>query len=348
VALAWWLEAPVWLGGSLAITAVAVVDELLLPLKGGWRVPVALGFVWIAIALAAVPLRAGRWVPAAGAATQVALLGFFTGTVALYAARHGVPASIVRAGVLTCALYSVPVLAILLVVPGELSSLTGFIDALASVLAVYGRWSGLVGGLAAGAFLWVLLANGLTWIMGSSRTLVAAGLDGVGPGALARISARTGTPVQATVAGGVVATATASAAFALAGNDNARYFSVVLALAISLLALGNLVVFAALPRLRRTHSRLPRAFRVPGGGLGAWTVSGLAAAWSALALLAVLWPGLGTADPDAHLPEGFAGDRAGFLLAELVPLAAVVGFAAVFAYRGRRLDTLTPGGEEGT
>jgi hypothetical protein len=62
----------------------------------------------------------------------------------------------------------------------------------------------------------------------------------------------------------------------------------------------------------------------------------------------VLWPGLATADPDAHLPEGFVGDRAGFLLAELIPLGAVVGLAAVFAHRGRRLDTLAPGGEEGT
>jgi hypothetical protein len=55
------------------------------------------------------PLRAGKRVPLAGAAAQVALLGFFTLTVALYA---------------------VPVLAIVLVVPADrLTGLTGFIDA---------------------------------------------------------------------------------------------------------------------------------------------------------------------------------------------------------------------------
>jgi amino acid transporter len=375
VALTWWLETPVWVGGSVAITAVAVVDRLVAPLTGGWRVLVALGVVWAATALAAVPLRAGRRVLLAGAVTQVALLGFFTATVALYAARHGVrapaagalmptwavflavapvlvysflgfdlpstaaeelrdprrdvPASIVRAGVLTCALYCVPVLAIVLVVPaGELTSLTGFIDALAGVLHVYGRWSGPVGTLVAAAFVWVLVANGLTWIMGSSRTVAAAGRDGAAPGALARVSARTGTPLRATVTCGVIATAACAAAFAVAGGDNARYFSVMLALAISLLALANLLLFPALPRLRRTHPQLPRPFRVPGGGIGAWTASGLATGWSALALLAVLWP--------PHLPDGFAGDRAGFLLTELVPLTVVVAVAAVFAHRSRR------------
>jgi glutamate:GABA antiporter len=207
VALTWWLETPVWVGGSLAITAVAVFDRLLAPLAGGWRVLAALGFIWTATALAVVPLRTGKRVPLAGAVTQVSLLGFFTATVVLFAAQHGVrglaagalvptwavlvvvgpvlvycflgfelpstaaeelrdpqrdvPASIVRAGVLTCALYGVPVLAIVLVVPaGQLSSLTGFIDALASVLVVYGPWSGLVGALAAGAFIWCCSPTG--------------------------------------------------------------------------------------------------------------------------------------------------------------------------------------------
>lgn len=52
--------------------------------------------------------------------------------------------------------------------------------------------------------------------------------------------------------------------------------------------------------------------------------------------MASLWPGLAAANPDAHLPEGFGGNRLGFLLAELLPLAAVVAAAAVFARGGRR------------
>jgi hypothetical protein len=68
----------------------------------------------------------------------------------------------------------------------------------------------------------------------------------------------------------------------------------------------------------------------------------LAAGWSALALVASLWPGLGAADPDAHLPAGFAGDRPGFVLAALLPLVAVLQAAALFARRdqGERLEPI--------
>jgi amino acid transporter len=59
--------------------------------------------------------------------------------------------------------------------------------------------------------------------MASSRSQAAASLDGAGPPALGRISARTGTPVPATLAGGLVATTLA--AFGVAGGDNSRYFS---------------------------------------------------------------------------------------------------------------------------
>jgi arginine/lysine/ornithine decarboxylase/amino acid transporter len=379
VALAYFLEPPVWVGGSLAITCVAVIDRLVLPLEGVWRVPVALAFVWTTVALAAAPLRAGKRVPLAGAATQVGLLVVFTATVAAYAAGHGVhapaigalapsravfalvapvlvynflgfelpsaageelrdpardvPASIVRAGVLTCALYAVPVLAVVLVVPADrLTGLTGFIDALAEVFVVYGPWAGLAGGLAALAFVWVLVANGLAWVMASARTQAAASLDGVGPPGLGRVSARTGTPVAATLASGLVATVTTLAAFAVAGDDNSRYFSAALTLAISLLALANLVVFPSLVRLRRTHPDRPRSFRVPGGAAGALAASALATGWSAVALAAALWPGLGTGDPDAHLPDGFAGQRLAFTLTGLVPLAAVL-VAAVLLVR---------------
>jgi glutamate:GABA antiporter len=382
VALIYFVETPVWVGGSAAITAVAVTDRLLVPLEGAWRVPVALAFVWATVALAVAPLKAGKKVPLAGAAAQVGLLGFFTVTVIAYAAGHGlrgpsvgelapswavfalvapvlvynflgfelpsaageelrdpardVPASIVRAGALTCALYAVPVLAIVLVVPADrLTGLTGFVDALAAVFVVYGPLEGLAAGLAGLAFLWILIANGLTWVMASSRTQAAASLDGVGPPALGRVSVRTGTPVAATLAGGLVATVTTLTAFAVAGDDNGRYFSVALTLSISLLALANLVVFPALVRLRHSHPDRPRTFRVPGGRAGALAASALATGWSAVALTAALWPGLGTGDPDAYLPDGFAGQRLAFTLAELVPLAAVVAAACLLARRRR-------------
>ena len=69
---------------------------------------------------------------------------------------------------------------------------------------------------------------------------------------------------------------------------------------------------------------------------GAWAASVLATGWCALAFAAILWPGLGTAHSDAYLPAGFAGDRAGFVVVELVPIAAVLLGALAFAGLGRR------------
>jgi hypothetical protein len=92
----------------------------------------------------------------------------------------------------------------------------------------------------------------------------------------------------------------------------------------------------ALVRLRRSHPGVHRPFRVPGGHAGAWIVSALATGWCALAFAAILWPGLGAANADAYLPEGFAGDRFGFFLVELVPIAAILFGAVAFAGLGRR------------
>src|SRR4029453_11985650 len=126
--------------------------------------------------------------------------------------------------------------AIVLVVPADrLTGLTGFIDALATVFTVYGPWAGPGPLAAAVAFLWLLVATGLTWVMASARTQAAASLDGIGPVSLGRVSARTGTPLAATLAVGVVATLTTLAAFAVAGDDNGRYFSAALTLSIALL-----------------------------------------------------------------------------------------------------------------
>ena len=394
-AFLYWIESPIWLGGSLTITALTVFGEFFVPLEGIWRYLFALGFIWTAIAVAIAPLAKGKRVPVSGAAAQVILLTFFTATVGLYALEHGahgfglghfsptwaafiavapvlfynlvgfelpsaaagemrnpqrdVPASIARAGVLTVVLYTVPILAILAVVPADrITSLTGFIDAMKSVFTVYGGHvtpegavvlagaGQVLGGLAAAGFIWILLANGLTWVMGTGRSQAVACLDGAGPRSLGAFSGRLGTPVLMCLVSGVVATVTMGAAFAVSGSNGERYFSVVLSLSIVLLALSNLAVFPALVKLRRSHPDVVRPFRVPGGAVGAWLCSALATAWAVFAILAVLWPGLGTPDPDAALPDGFAGDRLGFVLAELVPLAVLLAVALVFVSCGRR------------
>ncbi len=69
---------------------------------------------------------------------------------------------------------------------------------------------------------------------------------------------------------------------------------------------------------------------------GAWLISLVSTAWSVLAAVSLLWPGIGTAHPDAALPAGFEGDRAGFEILVISPLAVIVGIClAYFAYRSR-------------
>lgn len=383
VALAYWTETTVWLGGSLAITAVAVVNHLIVPVAGLGRVALALAFIWAATLLAAAPLGSAKRFAVVGTAVQAGLLALFSGTVALYATRHGtqellmadavpswsvaflvapvlvysflglempsaaademkdpqrdVPPAIARAGTIITILYSVPILGILLVVPAtEQTGLTGFIDAIDTVFTVYGPAADAMRALSGAAFIWVLLANGQTWLLGSTRAQAVASLDGAGPTALGRIARRTGTPVRSTIVSGLGATATALAAFAVAGNDDNTYFAIVLSLSIALLALSNLFVFPALVRLRSSHPLVLRPFRVPGGTIGAWFTSSLATGWIVLALASVLWPGLGSPSPDSYLPDGFAGNRLGLFVAQLVPFIGFCAAAVLFGHVKQR------------
>ena len=66
-AFASWVNAPVWLGGSLAITGVTVVDRLLVPLDGAARAAFALAFVWAVVGAAVLPVRHGKWIASSGA-----------------------------------------------------------------------------------------------------------------------------------------------------------------------------------------------------------------------------------------------------------------------------------------
>ena len=47
VALIYWIETPVWIGGSLAITGTAAVDRLIVPVDGAWRLAFVFVFIWL-------------------------------------------------------------------------------------------------------------------------------------------------------------------------------------------------------------------------------------------------------------------------------------------------------------
>lgn len=399
--LFYWAGTPMWLGGSVAVVAMAVYQRFFTELSLVGLYAFGAVFVIVATVGAVVPLRYGKWVPTSGAVTQIVLLLFFSVTVVVYGVRHGVhgigvadlaptssvfiavapvllysfvgvelptsaaeemrdprrdiPAAIARAGVAQALMYGVPILAVLVVLPADrITSLHGLIDALATVLTVYGGTSGASGAVLAGAgrwlgwlcalaFIWVLAASGSTWIIGAGRAQAAACLDGGGPAALGRISPRTGVPVRMGLVTGAISFAALVADLFVTRHDGQQYFSAALTVSIAMIVLAYLFIYPAFLALRIRRPGLDRPFRVPGGRPAAVLVAVAATAWSVLAAGCLLWPGVGTAAPDAALPAGFEGRRAIFEVLVLTPVTGVVlacaawfGWRALRGRRGRR------------
>jgi amino acid transporter len=86
----YWVSNPIWVGGSLTIVALATIGEFFTPLTGVSKYVFALAFIWFTIGTAIISLRYGKWVPTLGAWARGAVLGFFTISVIVYAAKHGV------------------------------------------------------------------------------------------------------------------------------------------------------------------------------------------------------------------------------------------------------------------
>ena len=350
--LLYWAGTPMWLGGSVAVVAMAVYQQFLGGLSLAGLYLFGAVFIGVATAGAILPLRLGKWIPTSGAVGQIVLLTFFTLSVALYGARHGVhgiavgdlapsravfiaivpillysftgtelpstageemvnprrdiPAAIARAGIGQALMYGIPILAVLIVLPaGQITSLNGLIDAIQAVLTSYG------GSVA---------ADGTVTLTGWGQLL----------GWACAI-----TFIWVLAASGAISLLAMGAYLTVVGNDNQKYFSAALIIAITLIVLAYLLIFPAFLVLRLREPGLDRPFRVPGGTGIAWLVASLATGWSVLAAICLLWPGLGTADPDAALPAGFASQRGQFELLIMTPIAAVVAAVTVYHLAAR-------------
>ena len=88
--LLYWAGTPMWLGGSVTVVAIAVFERFFVDLSLPWMFVFGTVFVVASTIGAVIPLRYGKWIPNSGAITQIALLTFFTGSVVMYATRHGV------------------------------------------------------------------------------------------------------------------------------------------------------------------------------------------------------------------------------------------------------------------
>ncbi|MEV5752231.1 APC family permease [Actinoallomurus sp. NPDC052308] len=263
--------------------------------------------------------------------------------------HRDVPVAIARSGVLAVVLYGAPILGILLVLPhAAIGSLGGFVDACKAVFTVYGGHvaadgsvtltgaGSVMGKIAALGLIIGVLTSGITWSMGGDRAQAVACADGAGPAFLGRFSARFGTPVRVNILSSVVSTVVMAAAFLLSKGDAQKYFSAVLGLAISTTFISYLLAFPSLYVLRRRLPDVERPYRAPAAGL----VSALPTLFVVFTLVQLVWPGLGvgwfgtSGDPAGSLPEGFAHDRLGYVVSQLVPLALCVGLGVLFYVLG--------------
>jgi amino acid transporter len=381
-ALVYWISNPIWLGGTLTITAVATFDSFFTPLGPVGRYVFALLFIWTGVGATIFSFNVGKVVLVVGVWVRIVLIGFFTLTAVVYAARHGVhgvragdfapsmtvftgtapilffalvgfelpseageemidarrdvPVNIARGAGGTMLMYGVPILAVLLILPSDqLTSLGGFLNAVKLIFTVYGGHvtatgstltgaGRVLGDLVAVGFILTLLSSGVSWIMGGNRGWAVAALDGAAPRSFGVISEKYGTPVAVDLVAGSVATATMFMAYWLSSGNAAKYFSVVLGLAISTSAMAYLAIFPALTKLRYSHAHVSRPFRIAGGTPVVWLVSAVTTLWALVATVGLLWPGVGSSPADASLPTGWAGQRWSFELTQAIPLVVVL------------------------
>jgi len=87
----YWVTNPLWVGGSLAFTAVAAWSANISKIGNGTAGDYAfcLAFIWISITVAIISLRYGKWIPNAGAILRAVVLGLFSLTMIVYGAKHG-------------------------------------------------------------------------------------------------------------------------------------------------------------------------------------------------------------------------------------------------------------------
>ena len=91
-AILYWVTNPLWVGGSLAFIATSAWSANVFGIGNGTvgDYVFKLVFIWISIGVAIVSLRYGKWIPNAGAILRGIVLGFFSLTVLIYGAKHGV------------------------------------------------------------------------------------------------------------------------------------------------------------------------------------------------------------------------------------------------------------------
>jgi amino acid transporter len=90
--LLYWVSNPIWVGGTLCITALAAYSTFFTNIETGhdfWKYLFTLVFIWFTVVAAIVSFKEGKWIPTIGAWARITILSFFTLSVVLYGIKHG-------------------------------------------------------------------------------------------------------------------------------------------------------------------------------------------------------------------------------------------------------------------
>jgi amino acid transporter len=184
--------------------------------------------------------------------------------------QRDVPRAVILSGLLVTVLYVSGTLGILLAVPlDHLSLVTGTWDALATLGDVLGYGGRSVVLLLGIGFLFALVANIVTWSIGTNRVVAAAAEDQLMPEALGRLHPRFKTPYVAFLWMGVVGSLLLIGNALLAGSASNVFWMLFKLQGVCFL-LSYVGLFPAFLSLRYRDPTRDRPYRLPGGRPGAW------------------------------------------------------------------------------
>src|SRR6266550_452197 len=307
----YWNTNPVWIGGTLAISCIGAVEVFF---NNGNAVPtevfyvIALAFVWLSIVAAITSFSVGKWLPTAGAFARFLLLGLFTITVIIFAAKHG-------AHGLGAASYSPSAGGFVLLVGVLLFNFVGFELPNSAGEEMTNPQRDVPFGIARSTvfsvILYALPVIGILIVLPSAAITNFSGFSGV------------------------VATIVVILAQQITSGNAAKYFNAVLGVTISTTLISYLLIYPALWKLRRSHPDTPRPFKMP------WhrPLTVVLLILVAVATVQLIAPGLGDHwfGPDFIPSDWKYSERFTYLWTELVPVLCFAAIGVLFWWMGRRV-----------
>jgi amino acid transporter len=258
--------------------------------------------------------------------------------------QRDVPRAVTLSGIICVISYAIPIAGIVLLLGSkDLSNVTSFASGYQTAVgnALGGGAQNVINGIVGLAIVFALLSSGVVWLMGSDRLMAIGSLQGSGPRAFGRFSARFGTPVTVNVWSGILSSIFVAATFLITSGNLASYFAVVLGLAISTTTFSYLAVFPALWVLRRRYPNARRPYRVPGGMVGVAIVVVLTEAYALFATIFSLWPNICSTDDGSCFGASLTGkvgelDRLPYELTVLITVGIVLAVGVAFYLIGKR------------